>query len=56
MHHSFATWALDAGLSTFDLSRYMGTPVVMIDRTYGHLAQGAEQTHGRSSTRPTRFV
>ena len=44
MHHSFATWALDAGLSTFDLSRYMRTSVEMIDRTYGHLAQGAEQT------------
>jgi integrase len=43
MRHSFATWALDAGLSIFDLSRYMGTSVEMIDRTYGHLAQGAEQ-------------
>jgi integrase len=44
MRHSFATWALDAGLSIFDLSRYMGTSVEMIDRTYGHLAQGAEET------------
>ena len=44
MRHSFATWALDAGLSIFDLSRYMGTSVEMIDRTYGHLAQGAEQS------------
>ena len=42
MRHSFATWGLDAGLSIFDLSRYMGTSVEMIDRTYGHLAQGAE--------------
>ena len=41
---SFATWALDAGLSIFDLSRYMGTSVEMIDRTYGHLAQGAEES------------
>jgi len=56
MHHSFATWALDAGLSTFDLSRYMGRSVEMIDRTYGHLAQGAEHRTGESSTRPTRFV
>ena len=32
------------GLSIFDLSRYMGTSVEMIDRTYGHLAQGAEQS------------
>ena len=44
MRHSFATWALDAGLSIFDLCRYMGTTVEMIDRTYGHLAQGAEET------------
>jgi integrase len=44
MRHSFATWALDAGASIFDLSRFMGTSVEMIDRTYGHLAQGAEQT------------
>jgi len=44
MRHSFATWALDAGLSIFELSRYMGTSVEMIDRTYGHLATGAEDT------------
>ena len=44
MRHSFATGALDAGLSIFDLSRYMGMSVEMIDRTYGHLAQGAEQS------------
>ncbi len=44
MRHSFATWALDAGLSIFDLSRYMGTSVEMIDRVYGHLAHGAEDT------------
>ena len=44
MRHSFATWALDAGLSIFHLSRYMGTRVEMIDRTYGHLAQGAEES------------
>ena len=44
MRHSFAAWALDAGLSIFDLSRYMGTSVETIDRTYGHLAQGAEES------------
>jgi len=44
MRHSFATWALAAGLSIFDLSRYMGTSVEMIDRVYGHLAHGAEET------------
>jgi integrase len=42
MRHSFATWALAAGLSIFELARYMGTSVDMIDRTYGHLARGSE--------------
>ncbi|MEO6349730.1 MAG: hypothetical protein ABIP53_03680 [Candidatus Limnocylindrales bacterium] len=28
--------------SIFELARYMGTSVEMIDRTYGHLAKGAE--------------
>ena len=27
---------------TFELARYMGTSVDMIDRTYGHLARGSE--------------
>ena len=44
LRHSFATWALDAGLSIFELARYMGTSVEMIDRTYGHLAHGAEES------------
>ena len=44
MRRSFATWPLDAGPSFFDLSRYIGTSVEMIDMTYGHLAQGAEET------------
>jgi integrase len=42
LRHSFATWALAAGLSIFELARYMGTSVEMIDRTYGHLARGSE--------------
>ena len=42
LRHSFATWALAAGLSIFELARYMGTSVEMIDRTYGHLAKGSE--------------
>ena len=43
LRHTFATNALAAGLSIFELGRYMGTSVEMIDRTYGHLAQGSEQ-------------
>jgi hypothetical protein len=30
---------LRAGISTFELSRYMGASLTMIDRHYGHLAR-----------------
>ena len=43
LRHAFATNALAAGISLFDLSRFMGTSIEQIDKTYGHLAQGAEQ-------------
>jgi integrase len=39
LRHTFATFALRAGISTFELSRYMGTSLGMIDRHYGHLAR-----------------
>ena len=42
LRHTFATSALAAGLGLYELSRFMGTSVEMIDRTYGHLAVGAE--------------
>ena len=29
-------------MSIFELSRFMGTSVAMIDKTYGHLAPGSE--------------
>jgi integrase len=35
VRHTFATFALRAGISTFDLSRYMGASLTMIDRHYG---------------------
>jgi hypothetical protein len=38
----FATWSLAAGMSIFTLAWRMGTSVQMIDRTYRHLAQDAE--------------
>jgi hypothetical protein len=41
--HTFATFALRAGISTFDLSRYMGTSLGMIDRHYGHLARDGRE-------------
>jgi integrase len=40
---TFATFALRAGVSTFDLSRYMGTSLLMIDRHYGHLARDGRE-------------
>jgi integrase len=43
MRHTFATWSLAAGMSIFTLARRMGTSVLMIDRTYGHLARDAEE-------------
>jgi integrase len=44
LRHTFATFALRAGISTFDVSRYMGASLTMIDRHYGHLARdGREQ-------------
>jgi integrase len=43
LRHSFATFALRAGISTFDLSRYMGASLTMIDRHYGHLAKDNRQ-------------
>ena len=39
LRHTFATFALRAGISTFDLSRYMGASLTMIDRHYGHPAR-----------------
>ncbi len=42
--HTFATFTLRAGIATFDLSRYMGASLTMIDRLYGrHLARGGRE-------------
>jgi integrase len=40
--HTFASWAIAAGMSLFHLSRIMGTSVVQLDRTYGHLVPESE--------------
>ena len=37
LRHTFATFAIAAGVSLFELARFMGTSVEQIDRTYGHL-------------------
>jgi len=43
LRHTFATFALRAGISAFELSRYMGTSLGMIDRHYGHLARDGRE-------------
>ena len=42
LRHTFATEALAAGISTFELSRLMGTSLEMLESTYGHLAHDSE--------------
>jgi integrase len=42
LRHTFATEALAAGVSIFELSRVMGASVKEIDRTYGHLASDSQ--------------
>jgi hypothetical protein len=37
LRHTYATFAIGAGVSLFELARFMGTSVEQIDRTYGHL-------------------
>jgi integrase len=39
MRHTYASFALAAGVSIFDLARLMGTSVKVIDETYGHLVR-----------------
>lgn len=39
MRHTYASFALDAGVSIFELARLMGTSVKVIDQTYGHLVR-----------------
>jgi hypothetical protein len=43
LRHTFATFALRACISTFELSRYMGASLTMIDRHYGHLARDGRE-------------
>jgi integrase len=43
LRHTFATEALAAGVSIFQLARLMGASVATIDRTYGHLAHDSEE-------------
>ena len=42
MRHTFASFAIAAGVSLFYLARLMGSSVEQIDRTYGHLLPDSE--------------
>jgi len=42
LRHTYATWSLAAGVDIYTLARRMGTSLQMINRTYGHLAPGAD--------------
>jgi integrase len=37
LRHTFASFSIAAGVPLFELSRFMGTSVEQIGRTYGHL-------------------
>jgi integrase len=41
LRHTYASLSIAAGVSLFELSRFMGTSAAMIDRTSGHLLRDA---------------
>lgn len=41
MRHTYASLSIAAGVSLFELSRFMGTSVMQIEKTYGHLLPDA---------------
>jgi hypothetical protein len=41
--HTYATFALRAGVSVLAVSRFMGSSIAMIDRHYGHLARDSRE-------------
>jgi integrase len=43
LRHTFATLMIAAGVSIFELARFMGTSVDEIDKTYGHLLPDAHK-------------
>jgi integrase len=43
LRHTYATFALRAGVPVFAVSRSMGTSIAMIDRHYGHLANDSRE-------------
>jgi integrase len=43
LRHTYATFALRAGIPVFAVSRFMGSSIAMIDRHYGHLANDSRE-------------
>jgi hypothetical protein len=41
LRHSWISAALGSGMSTLDVARLTGTSLLMIEKHYGHLADGA---------------
>ncbi len=43
LRHTYATFALRAGITVFAVSRFRGSSIAMIDRHYGHLAHDSRE-------------
>jgi hypothetical protein len=43
LRHTYATFALHAGVPVVAVSRFMGSSIAMIDRHYGHLAHDSRE-------------
>jgi len=41
LRHTYASMSIAAGVSLFELSRFMGTSPAMLDKTYGHMLPDA---------------
>jgi integrase len=54
LRHTYATFALRAGVPVFAVSRFMGSSIAMIDRHYGHLAHDSRE-HAVSLLDALRF-
>lgn len=43
LRHTFISNALAAGVPAYDVARYAGTSLVLVDKVYGHLVKGSEE-------------
>ncbi len=51
LRHSYASFSIAAGVSLFELARFMGTSVDQIDKTYGHLLPRLDRPHSKRARR-----